>query len=357
MGSKGRSKRKRGKEYMKIKKVLLLTLFAILASATPAMANMAPGPQEILPEVLIIIFLIALTAIGGGYAIITKKTEEAKGKRSRNMGWAECAVGFNMGWAWCVVGFILAMILSAGGFTLLFVIAFGVWAVVRGGAMICWGLKARSSKRPAYLEGASPKRLIPSGTALVVISVFLVSAAFVFSLFSMHHYMENRRMSTELKKLTAVEIARMLPHEELTAIITAEVDLPMGVKAKKEPFTVEEALERLRLRSEELSGSPLNVRPALERDVEKKSFTIHLPSKFLVPFPYSLMGGESPTYRADYVDNNDYEAGGEVSWEARVGTIKRCSVKRKDERCAATEQAYKSVKEEDVLRVIYETIY
>lgn len=339
---------------MKTKKVLLLTLFTVLASATPAMANMAPGPQEILSEVLIIIFLVALTAIGGGYAIIARKVEakrKAKGKGKKS--------GV-MGWAGCVVGFIVAMLLSMMGPALLFVIAFGVWAVVRGGAMVYWGLKARSDKRPAYLEGANPKRLIPSGVVLVVISIFLVSGAFVFYLFHMQGYMGGHYRGANLQRLVAVEMARMLPHEELTVIVKEaeeEVSLPTGVKAKDKPFTVEEVLEKLRLKSEELSKSYPNAEPVLERDAEKKTFTIHLPPVFLVPFPYNYMGGGSSAYRADYVDHNDYEAEEKVLWEARIGVVKKCTVKRKDERCRATDPTYRSVKEEEVLRAIYEVMY
>ena len=151
---------------MKMKKSLfLVTLFLVLAQARPVLANNPPGGGVILSEVLILPIMILLTVIGGGYGVL----RQLRGKPLRFAG--------------RIVGAILCILVSFcnEGYATLLAIIFGFISLARSAKMIAWGFKSLSRREiPDYLKKANPWRLIPAGTVLALVTVFLVGQALAF---------------------------------------------------------------------------------------------------------------------------------------------------------------------------------
>lgn len=144
---------------MKFVMQVLLVVFCVTALAGPAFANSGPGPGTFPAEILMLVFLVALTGLGGGYAVLDQP----------------------VGWAWRIIGAVLIIVVSAE-YPAIILAVFG-WCIARGVRMIVWGWRSRAEQqRPENLAKANPRRLIPAGALLVVMTVILFVGGFMVDL-------------------------------------------------------------------------------------------------------------------------------------------------------------------------------
>ncbi|MEK6742603.1 MAG: hypothetical protein AABZ15_03285 [Nitrospirota bacterium] len=142
----------------------LLSAFCIvLAAASHAFANNAPGPLAVVSLFSLVILIVALTSAGGGYSVV-RRLHDAKypSKVKRTiMNTLEFIAGVILFFAG-----IMSSILGVAGFSL--------YAIGRGVKMIKWSRDAeKEGARPAHLEGANPKRLKIAGIMLIVLTLLL----------------------------------------------------------------------------------------------------------------------------------------------------------------------------------------
>jgi len=138
-------------------------LCIVLAFASYAFANNAPGPLAVVSLFSLVILIVALTFAGGGYHVV-KRLHDAKhpSKIKRTiMNTLEFIAG--------VVLFFAGMMASILG-----VLGFSLYAIGRGVKMIKWSRDAeKEGTRPAHLEGANPKRLKLAGGMLIVLALLV----------------------------------------------------------------------------------------------------------------------------------------------------------------------------------------
>jgi len=170
-----------------MKKTVLFTLMFALGpvflAPAPAFANNPPAGGSMLAEVLMFLVLVALTAAGGGYAVLKKKNF---GKRG-------------IGWVGSIFLAIVAIFFSAAqeGMMLMVVLILAIWGILRGAELITWGVKSRPGKqRPEYLAEAKYWRLITAGAALIVLTAALAVAAYAAT--SSQHPYRRRAMAGAL---------------------------------------------------------------------------------------------------------------------------------------------------------------
>jgi hypothetical protein len=145
----------------------LMVVPAMVGIGGVAEANQPPGPQLLLAEVGLLPLMIILSLTGGAYGVLRAMCPTAKRWRVLRAG-----------------GAILAILASGTTGGIAFVVAgiFGVLALQRGVQMIRWGLQARrASERPAHLAQASPRRLVPAGGTLIVLTTMLLGLVVAFA--------------------------------------------------------------------------------------------------------------------------------------------------------------------------------
>jgi hypothetical protein len=148
---------------LSILNALVSALCIVLATASHAFANNAPGPLAVVSLFSLVILIVALTSAGGGYSVV-KRLHDAKypSKVKRAI--------MN------TLEFIAGVVLFFAGVmsTIFGVLGFSLYAIGRGVKMIKWSKEAaKEGTRPAHLEGASPKRLKISGIMLIVLTVII----------------------------------------------------------------------------------------------------------------------------------------------------------------------------------------
>ena len=152
---------------MSTTRIVILAFTLILLTAGPAAANQPPGPQLILAEVLILPLMMLLSMAGGAYAILHALQPKRK---TRPILTGAAA--------------ILAILISgaSGGIALVIAAIFGALALQRGVQMVWWGSRARAAgTKPAHLEKANPRRLLPAGAVLLVLTTLLMGMAVSFA--------------------------------------------------------------------------------------------------------------------------------------------------------------------------------
>jgi hypothetical protein len=152
---------------MSATRCVVLALILVLLAAGPAAANQPPGPQLIVAEILLLPLMILLSAVGGAYAILHALQPKRK---MRSVLTAAAAV--------------LAVLFSAtsGGIAVVIAGIFAALVLQRGVQMVWWGFRARSREaRPAHLAQADPRRLLPAGAALLVLTTLLMGMVLAFA--------------------------------------------------------------------------------------------------------------------------------------------------------------------------------
>ncbi len=144
--------------------LLLSAFFLVFAAATPAFANNAPGPLAIVSLLSLVVLIVALTFVGGGYRVY-KRLQEIKyaSKLKRTV--------MN------IMEFIAGVVLFfAGAFMSVFgVLFFSIYAVARGIKLLKWARDAgKDGEKPAHLEGANPTRLKLAGIMLIVLTLLVL---------------------------------------------------------------------------------------------------------------------------------------------------------------------------------------
>ena len=135
----------------------------VLATATHAFANNAPGPLAVVSLFSLIILIVALTAAGGGYAVVKRLHDARYPSKSKRA-------------IMNILEFIAGVVLFFAGVmsTVFGVLGFSLYAIGRGVKMIKWSAEAeREGARPAHLQGANPKRLKLAGIMLIVLTVIV----------------------------------------------------------------------------------------------------------------------------------------------------------------------------------------
>ena len=142
---------------------LLSALGIVLASASHAFANNAPGPLAFVSLFSLVMLIVVLTAAGGGYAVV-KRLHDAKYPSKVKRALMK------------TLEFIAGVVLFFAGVmsTIFGVLGFSLYAIGRGVKMIKWSAEAeKEGARPAHLEGVSPKRLKISGAMLIVLTLLV----------------------------------------------------------------------------------------------------------------------------------------------------------------------------------------
>lgn len=240
-----------------------LVLSLILLTAGPAAANQPPGPQMLVAEILMLPLMVLLSVAGGAYVIL--QTLQPKRKVRSVL---------------TVAAAVLAILTSAtsGGIALVMVAIFAALALQRGVQMIWWGFRARSAEtKPSHLAQASPRRLLPAGAALIVITTFLTGMALcfaaywpmgegvrqkVFREFVVYQVAVGRQEQAKTGRVRYRRIEAQTPSQT-----SCPIHLPAGARVEYVPDTT--------------------------------SFTLLLPPKTRFPlFPYNYLTSQ-PSYRAD----------------------------------------------------------
>ena len=201
---------KRNCNLLRLSISFLSALCIVLATASPAFANNAPGPLAVVSLLSLVILIAILTFAGGGYGVLKRLDEvkyPSKGKRTvRNI--LEFIAG--------VVLFFVGVMTTVFG-----VVGFSLYALARGVKMIKWsGDAGKDGARPAHLEGANPKRLKAAGSILILLTLVIFG-------YSMLHLDEVTGMSDSIKRSRA----RMLNAEVKNAHSAALIYLQENPKA------------------------------------------------------------------------------------------------------------------------------
>ncbi len=150
-----------------MKKIFQWAFLIVLASHRLALANSPPAPQSLLAEVSILSFMIILTLVGGGYAVL-------KARRRMRL-WIK-------GLFVCLA--VLAILFSAAidGYPAMFGLIFSIIALQRGLRMIIWGLRSRHGYTGSDCSiNVNPWRLISAGGALILVTTFLMGMIGAFT--------------------------------------------------------------------------------------------------------------------------------------------------------------------------------
>lgn len=150
----------------------IAALTSLDAFPSTALAGNAPGPQEVLSVALILASTMVFTFAGGGYAVL------ASLKKAKKAGALKRRLKFFLSMAGLIVAGLFVM--SSVVVAVAAAIAAGIYAIVRGGNMFCWGVKALKAGRPGYLSTARPARLIASGSLLIICTVVLAGIVFFY---------------------------------------------------------------------------------------------------------------------------------------------------------------------------------
>lgn len=143
---------------------LVSSFCIVLATASHAVANNAPGPLAVVSLFSLVILIVALTAAGGGYAVV-KRLHDAKysSKVKRTL----------MNTLEFIAGLILFFVALFA--TIIGVAGFSIFAIARGVKMLQWANAAeKEGSRPVHLEGANPKRLKIAGIMLIVLTLLVL---------------------------------------------------------------------------------------------------------------------------------------------------------------------------------------
>jgi hypothetical protein len=178
--------------YVSMKKISLMTFILVMVSDGLALANSGASPQSLLAVAAILPFMIILTLLGGGYAVL----REIRGGRS----WKR---------VFAVIAAVFAILCSAafGGLPALLGLIFSIIALQRGLRMITWGLRSlRGNELPDYLKKARSWRLIPSGGALVLVTLFLMGMIATYTGYSWKMALDNWRVA-RLKEVVTHRLA------------------------------------------------------------------------------------------------------------------------------------------------------
>jgi hypothetical protein len=240
-----------------------LVLSLILLTVGPAAANQPPGPQALVAEILMLPLMVLLSMAGGAYAVLHALQPKRKARSVLT-----------------VAAAVLAILASAtsGGISLVMAAIFAALALQRGVQMVWWGLRARSAgSKPPHLVQASPRRLLPAGAALIVITTFLTGMALCFAAY-----------------WPVGEGVRQKVFREFVAYQVA-------VGRQEQAKTGRVRYRRIESQTSDRASCPIRL-PAgarVEYAPDMTGFTLLLPPKTRFPlFPYNYLTSQ-PSYRAD----------------------------------------------------------
>jgi hypothetical protein len=242
-----------------MKKTRMLLLFVLLF-AMPAMASFHTEPfivnSLMLSEILFLVSITCLTAVGGGYKIL----------ETRKKILSAISLGIFM-------AIVLYFSLVDISIMMLIIICFSVYALARAVRMIKWGLSARSPNPPEHLESAQPRRLFIVSALLIIATVILCS----FSVAAYQRGILYRLRTPYIAKVIAPFLCYELAYGELQKEETG--------KTRFDPFIV--------------SASLLDVSVEVEFSGNLDTFTLYLsPNSFIPIWPYNYIF-TIPVYRAD----------------------------------------------------------
>jgi len=138
-------------------------LCIVMATASHAFANNAPGPLAIVSLFSLVMLIVALTFAGGGYNVL-KRIDDAKNlsKVKRTL----------MNTLEFIAGLLLFFVALFA--TIIGVAGFSIFAIGRGVKMIRWSKAAeKNGAQPAHLEGTDPKRLKIAGIMLIGLTLLV----------------------------------------------------------------------------------------------------------------------------------------------------------------------------------------
>ena len=240
-----------------------VALSLILLTAGPAAANQPPGPQVLVAEILILPLMVLLSMAGGAYVILQTLQSRRKGR-----------------FVLTAAAAVLAILASAtsGGIAVVIAAIFAALALQRGVQMVWWGFRARSAEtRPPHLVQASPRRLLPAGAVLIVITTFLTGMALCFAAY-----------------WPVGKGARQKVFREFVAYQVA-------VGRQEQTKTGRVRYRRIEAQTSDRTSCPIRL-PAgarVEYAPDMTGFTLLLPPKTRFPlFPYNYLTSQ-PSYRAD----------------------------------------------------------
>ena len=266
---------------MKKKTFFIISFFSIFFMANPAMANQPPGPQLLLSEILILPIMALFSVIGGAYAVMKLRENKPSGLKTFLVA-------------------LLAIILSGvnEGLGVIVAIIFGIYALQRGLQMLYWGVRSIPKlKKPEYLIGANPWRLISSGVLLIFITLLLSGMAVAFVGYWPLLGSEIQGREEGLKEFVAYQLAY------------AQLQKAENGQRAFDRVTVEDPLFHKIFNSSRRKTA--NIR--LEYDKEGKHFMIYaLPATRFPFFPYnhltsqpSYLGDETGKIRMIHVNSKD----------------------------------------------------
>lgn len=141
----------------------LSALCMVLATASSAFANNAPGPLAFVSTLSLVMLIVVLTLAGGGYGVL-KRLDDVK-YTSKIKRIVRNTLEFIAG----VILFFVGVMTAIFG-----VVGFSLYAIARGITLIKWSRDAgKDGARAAHLEGANPKRLKAAGIMLIVLTLLV----------------------------------------------------------------------------------------------------------------------------------------------------------------------------------------
>jgi len=185
-----------------MKKITSLTLFFLLFLSKPALANNPPAPQSALALISILLIMIILTSLGGGYRILRGYYTELLRLRKKSFLPRSPVVKF-------LGAFLLIFFsLPVEGPIILVMLIFGLIALSRGFNLFKWGLLSLPGRKRAwYLGDANPLRLITSGLILLLTSLFLMGMPFAYFGYSYPIILDDHYTDEIVRDIAAYQIA------------------------------------------------------------------------------------------------------------------------------------------------------
>lgn len=241
-------------------------VLCLLAIAPNVHADQPPGPMLLMSEILILPVMIILSLAGGASAIWHRKPA----KRRRVRSWARGLLA------------VLAILLSGAseGLGALVALIFGLIALGRAGQMLYWGVRAQ---KLAFAESAEddrqprPARLVAAGTALAVVTLFLMGQAIAFVGYWPSY--AGREKYQQFQRFVAHQLA--YAERQVSQTGTRQYQRMTGEELRQSPFSV-------------LAGPSFRI----DYGPGERSFTAYLvPGRFFF-FPYNYLTSQ-PSYRAD----------------------------------------------------------